>query len=134
MEFSEDASCTITDRRSAVALGRRGPYPHTNPRPQAAAAGATMSQSIWINGEIVPMSEARIGVEDRGFQFADGVYEVIRLYHGRPFTMAEHLSRLGRSAAEIRLTVPVEQDALAAEIAKVVAQSGVRDGMVYLQL
>jgi len=38
-----------------------------------------MTDWIWLNGEIIPMSDARIGVEDRGFQFADGVYEVIRL-------------------------------------------------------
>jgi D-alanine transaminase len=93
-----------------------------------------MNELVWLNGEIVPMSEARIGVEDRGFQFADGVYEVIRLYGGRPFTTGEHLARLSRSAAEIGLTVPVAENALRAEITKLVAQSGVRDGMVYLQL
>jgi D-alanine transaminase len=53
-----------------------------------------MPEKIWVNGEIVPMAEARIGVEDRGFQFADGVYEVIRIYNGRTFTLTEHLERL----------------------------------------
>ena len=52
---------------------------------------------IWFNGETIPMADARLGVEDRGFQFADGVYEVIRLYDGRPFTLAEHLERLARA-------------------------------------
>ena len=134
MEFSEDASCTITDRRSAVALARRGPYPHSNPRPQAPAAGATMSQWIWINGEIVPLSEARIGVEDRGFQFSDGVYEVIRLYHGRPFTLAPHLARLEQSCKGIQMALPLPQDAIKDAISKVVERSGVKEGMVYLQI
>ncbi|MDB5304425.1 MAG: dat, partial [Phycisphaerales bacterium] len=93
-----------------------------------------MSDYIWLNGEIIPFSEARIGVEDRGFQFADGVYEVVRLYQGKPFTLSEHLDRLTRSAEAIRLSVPLAKNALAAEIGKLVARSGHRDGMVYLQL
>jgi len=93
-----------------------------------------MSEWIWINGEIIPMSEARIGVEDRGFQFADGVYEVIRLYNGRPFTLAEHLARLEKSCTGVQLPLPLDPLSLAAEIKKLVAKSDVRDGMVYLQV
>ncbi|HSU67631.1 MAG TPA: D-amino acid aminotransferase [Tepidisphaeraceae bacterium] len=93
-----------------------------------------MSEWIWINGEIVAMAEARLGIEDRGFQFADGVYEVIKLYEGKPFTLEPHLERLDRSAAGIELKLPTSRAALAPEIAKLVARSGVRDGMVYLQL
>src|SRR6185312_9309482 len=93
-----------------------------------------MNEWIWINGEIIPMAEARIDVEDRGYQFADGVYEVVKLYRGKPFTLDPHLERLERSAAGIELPVPLDRPALAAEIRKLVARSGVRDGMVYLQL
>src|ERR1051326_2772072 len=93
-----------------------------------------MSDLIWINGETLPRSEARIDVEDRGFQFADGVYEVVRLYGGRPFTLREHLERLQRSAEGIQLTVPLTSEALSAQIAKLLAISDLRDGMVYLQL
>ena len=93
-----------------------------------------MNEIIWLNGEIIPMSEARISPEDRGFQFADGVYEVIRLYAGRPFTLDEHLARLERSAAELRLTVPIPTAQLKTEIARLIAQSGVAEGMIYLQL
>ena len=75
-----------------------------------------MQDFIWLNGDILPMSEARLGVEDRGFQFADGVYEVIRLYDGRPFTLREHLDRLQRSAEGISLTVPLDRQKLTAEI------------------
>src|SRR5450755_1792914 len=89
---------------------------------------------IWLNGETLPLSDARIGVEDRGFQFADGVYEVIRLYNGIPFTLTGHLERLGRSAAAIDITVPLSIAELSSEIRKFILRDGFLDGMVYLQL
>jgi D-alanine transaminase len=96
--------------------------------------GIAMRELVWLNGEIQPLSDAKISVEDRGFQFADGVYEVIRLYQGRPFTLDEHLARLEKSAAGILLEVPLGREALRREIARLVGQSGVADGMIYLQL
>src|ERR1700759_4122906 len=93
-----------------------------------------MTDLIWINGEVTRMSEARVDPEDRGYQFADGVYEVIRLYGGRAFTLDEHLARLERSAAGIRLAVPVAREALKAEIGRFVMQAGAGEGMIYLQL
>ncbi len=94
-----------------------------------------MTDLIWLNGDIMPMSEARLGVEDRGFQFADGVYEVIRLYDGRPFTLREHLARLERSAAGIALPMPMDGAKLTAEVQRLLARVGLRgDGMIYLQL
>ena len=66
-----------------------------------------MTEWIWLNGEIIPMADAKIGVEDRGFQFADGVYEVIRVYNGKPFTLFEHLQRLENSAKSIQLSTLV---------------------------
>jgi D-alanine transaminase len=93
-----------------------------------------MKDLIWLNGEIVPMSEARISPEDRGFQFADGVYEVIRMYDGRPFTLDEHLARLERSAAELRLTMPIATAKLKSEIGRLIKESGAGEGMIYLQL
>src|SRR5580658_4016162 len=111
-----------------------------------------MSELIWINGEVMPLADARISVEDRGFQFADGVYEVIRLYNGKPFTLHEHLQRLARSAVGIQLTPPISLQQLAAEITKFAARAtasspspgiqgegrgeglGLRDAMIYLQM
>src|SRR2546423_14045031 len=93
-----------------------------------------MLDLIWINGEIIPMSDARISVEDRGYQFADGVYEVIRVYNGRTFTLAEHLERLRRSAEAIHISLPLATDLLAAEIRKLIESSQLREGMIYLQL
>src|SRR3954468_9554136 len=93
-----------------------------------------MSDLIWINGEILHFSAARMGDEDRGFQFADGVYEVIRLYGGKAYTLEPHLDRLTQSARGIEMSVPFEKPALMSEIRKLVAKSGVADGMIYLQL
>lgn len=89
---------------------------------------------IWFNGETIPMSEARPSVEDRGAQFADGVYEVVRLYDGKPFTLNEHLERLRKSANAIQITMPLSVDALALEILKFIPKAGVAEGMIYLQL
>jgi D-alanine transaminase len=93
-----------------------------------------VSELIWFNGEVGPLSEAKLSVEDRGFQFADGVYEVIRLYNGRPFTLDEHLARLERSAGGIKLALPMEAGELGAEIRKFIPRTAVREGMIYLQL
>jgi D-alanine transaminase len=95
---------------------------------------APMPEIIWFNGRIMSMSEAHVSVEDRGFQFADGVYEAMRLYKGRAFALDAHLARLERSASGIKLAVPMERAALAREIQKLVDQSGVREGVLYLQL
>jgi D-alanine transaminase len=93
-----------------------------------------MNELIWFNGETIPMSEARPGVEDRGSQFADGVYEVIKLYDGKPFTLNEHLERLRKSATGIKIGMPLTVDALASEIKKFIPKTGVGEGMIYLQL
>ena len=93
-----------------------------------------MTEWIWLNGEIMPMADARLGIEDRGFQFADGVYEVIRLYDGKPFALTAHLQRLWNSAVGIQLTPPLTIDALAVEVHKLIDRVDAREAMVYMQL
>src|SRR4051812_24496705 len=93
-----------------------------------------MADLIWFNGEVLPIADVRVDVEDRGFQFADGVYEVIRLYDGRPFAFRAHLDRLRRSAEGIHVAPPLDDDVLASEVRRLVDRSGVRDGTVYMQL
>src|SRR5688500_17235324 len=95
--------------------------------------GRTMSL-IWINGEILQKKDARIAVDDRGYQFADGVYEVIRVYAGRPFTLAEHLKRLERSAAGVQIPLPIGTTDLEAEIRTFIEKQVPKDGMIYVQL
>lgn len=62
-----------------------------------------MSETIYLNGTLLPKNEASISPEDRGFNFADGVYEVIKYYGGKPFRFDDHLERLKRNLSEIRV-------------------------------
>jgi D-alanine transaminase len=79
------------------------------------------------------MSEARVGVEDRGYQFADGVYEVVRFYNGRTFTLREHMERLQRSADGIHMKLPMSVESIGQAIETFIPRAGVRDGTIYLQ-
>lgn len=65
-----------------------------------------MSLTVYLNGRLVPYEEAVIPVEDRSFLLADGIYEVARVYKGKPFGMEAHLKRLARSARELRMPEP----------------------------
>src|SRR5205807_402157 len=93
-----------------------------------------MPEQLWLNGEILPLADAKISVEDRGYQFADGVYEVIRIYNNRPFTLQEHVQRLGRSCAAIDLPHAFDAEELSAAVTRFVESGGLADGMVYLQV
>ncbi len=65
-----------------------------------------MIELAYVEGEFVPLGDAKVSIEDRGFVFADGVYEVIVAYNGRPFRLPEHLARLMKSAEAILLPLP----------------------------
>lgn len=93
-----------------------------------------MTEFVWINGRSIPMNDAKISVEDRGFQFGDGVYEVIRIYNGRPFTLDEHIERLERSCAAIKINNAFNRANLTSSINEFIDQHGPADGMVYLQV
>lgn len=88
----------------------------------------------WLNGQIVPLAEARVSVEDRGFVFADGVYEAMRLYGGRPFALDRHLARLENSCRGLKLSNPLNQAELSRQIRRLINHGSVRDGLLYLQL
>jgi len=93
-----------------------------------------MKELIWMNGDVTPLAQATIGVEDRGFQFADGVYEVARVYDGRCFALRPHVDRLERSASGIKLDLPLDKHELCRQIERLVDRSALLDGMVYMQL
>ncbi len=95
-----------------------------------------MSRWVYVNGVYCPYGEAVIHVEDRGYQFADGVYEVCPLADGRVMECAEHLTRLRASAAAINLVLPDEfSDAVLSHLMHETARRNrVREGMIYLQL
>jgi D-alanine transaminase len=93
-----------------------------------------MKELIWLNGEVGRLSDARVDVEDRGFQFADGVYEVTRVYDGRCFALRPHIDRMERSAAGIKLALPIDKRDLCKHVERLVEQSELLDGIVYVQM
>jgi D-alanine transaminase len=93
-----------------------------------------MSRISYVNGRYVPHREASIHIEDRGFQFADAVYEVIAVAGGALVDAAPHLKRLSRSLGELRITRPMSEAALKAVMREVIRRNGVDDGIIYLQI
>lgn len=93
-----------------------------------------MPRIAYVNGRYVPHSEARVHVEDRGYQFADGVYEVCEVRHGLIVDLTRHLDRLDRSLGELRIAAPMSRAALVHVIREVARRNRVRNGLFYLQV
>ena len=93
-----------------------------------------MSRIAYVNGRYVPLREASVNVEDRGYQFADGVYEVCEIRGGRIVDMPRHLARLQRSLGELRIAAPMSFPALETVIHEVVRRNRIGYGIVYLQI
>jgi len=93
-----------------------------------------MPEIAFVNDVFLPLAEARVSVEDRGFQFGDGIYELLRVYAGVPFHQRDHLERLEQSAREIGIPLPYSRDRWEAVIAEAVARSGFPDAKVYIQV
>jgi D-alanine transaminase len=93
-----------------------------------------MSRIAYVNGQYVPHAQAMIGIEDRGFQFADGVYEVCEVRGGRLVDERRHMARLDRSLKELRIAHPMSPKALGLVMRETVRRNRVRDGIVYLQV
>jgi D-alanine transaminase len=88
---------------------------------------------VWVDGEIRPIAGATVALEDRGFLFADGVYEVLRAYGGRMFATHDHLERLARSAAGIRLALPLTPPEIGEVVVDLMERTGLGDAEVYIQ-
>ncbi|RVM08642.1 D-amino-acid transaminase [Sinorhizobium meliloti] len=93
-----------------------------------------MPRIAYVNGTYVRHAEAAIHVEDRGYQFADGVYEVCEVRHGFIIDLTRHLDRLGRSLGELRIGWPMSRAALIHVIREVLRRNRVRNGLFYLQV
>lgn len=89
---------------------------------------------VWLNGEFLDFASARVSVEDRGFQFGDGVYETIRAYHGKPFALDEHIARLLKSAAAIELELPLTAEGFKEIVQQLIARSGLKEAEIYMQV
>jgi D-alanine transaminase len=93
-----------------------------------------MSRIAYVNGRYLPQSEASVNIEDRGYQFADGIYEVVHLYAGRLIDADRHLARLDRALAEISQTPPMGRAALLHVLHEVARRNRVREGIIYMQV
>jgi D-alanine transaminase len=93
-----------------------------------------MSRIAYVNGSYRPLAEAAVHIEDRGFQFADGVYEVCEIRDGMVVDETRHLDRLWRSLGELSIAEPMGRRALKLVLREVARRNRVRDGLVYVQV
>lgn len=89
---------------------------------------------VYLNGQTLPRTRATLDIEDRGTMFADGVYEVISYYGGRPLALDQHVARLRRSLDAVRLPIPGEIDSLGAITADLLKRNALSDAKVYWQV
>ncbi|KIZ39272.1 MULTISPECIES: D-amino-acid transaminase [Rhodopseudomonas] len=93
-----------------------------------------MARIAYVNGRYRDMRDACVSIEDRGYQFADGVYEVCELRGGKIVDMPRHMARLQRSLGELRIAMPMPLSALQVVLHEVVRRNRVNYGLVYLQV
>lgn len=93
-----------------------------------------MSRIAYVNGRYLPQPDACVNIEDRGYQFGDGIYEVVHLYDGRFVDEDLHLDRLERSLREIRLPMPMARGALRLVLREVARRNRITEGLVYMQV
>src|ERR1700674_5387482 len=93
-----------------------------------------MSRVAFVNGRYLPHRAAAVHIEDRGYQFADGVYEVCEVRGARIVDERRHMERLVRSLGELKIALPMSLSALAVVVRETVRKNRVRNGIVYLQV
>ncbi|MGO7090920.1 D-amino-acid transaminase [Rhizobium leguminosarum] len=93
-----------------------------------------MPRIAYVNGRYVKHSDASVHIEDRGYQFADGVYEVCEVRHGYIVDLTRHLNRLDRSLGELRIAWPMSRAALTQVIRETLRRNHVRNGLFYMQV
>ncbi len=96
--------------------------------------GVAAGTPAYLNGEFLPVEQARVSVLDRGFIYGDGIYEVVPVYGRRPFRLDEHLARLARSLAAVRIAAPREAADWPALVHELARRSPTPDTLVYLQV
>src|SRR2546423_14518783 len=93
-----------------------------------------MPRIAYVNGRYLPRRDASVNIEDRGYQFSDGVYEVCEVRAGRLVDERRHIDRLERSLQELRIPLPMPRNPLRVVFRETVARNRVRDGILYLQV
>lgn len=93
-----------------------------------------MTRTVYVNGDYLPETEAKVSIFDRGFLMADAVYEVTSVLDGKLIDFDGHVKRLARSLAELEMTCPISEAELLAMHRELVARNGIDQGMIYLQV
>ena len=93
-----------------------------------------MSRIAYVNGQYLPHHDAFVHIEDRGYQFADGVYEIFALHRGQIIGEKGHMDRLENSLKELRIAWPMSRPALWVVMREIARRNRVRDGFIYLQI
>jgi D-alanine transaminase len=93
-----------------------------------------MTRTVYVNGEYLPENEAKVSIFDRGFLFADGVYEVTSVLGCKLIDFAGHAKRLERSLNELEMANPISTDDLLEVHRQLVERNGITDGLIYLQI
>ncbi|MEC4674588.1 MAG: D-amino-acid transaminase [Nitrospirota bacterium] len=93
-----------------------------------------MPPIAYLNGQFLPLEQARVSIDDRGFQFGDGVYEVVRVYRGKPFRLEDHLIRLERSAQAISIPMTLSVGEWERVIRDGIDRSQLEECKVYIQI
>lgn len=93
-----------------------------------------MSRIVYVNGEYLPEEDGKVSIFDRGFLFADGVYEVSAVLRGRLVDNEAHLKRLHRSLGELNIPQPVGDEDIVAAQTTLIERNGLQEGLVYLQI
>ena len=93
-----------------------------------------MPEVAYVNGRFCPLAEAVVSVEDRGYQFADGVYEVVGTYGGRPYALEPHLARLQGNIEALHLPLNVREYGLQAKLMEGIERSGFGETLAYIQV
>lgn len=93
-----------------------------------------MSRIAYVNGKFIPFNKAQVSIEDRGYQFSDGIYEVISLIQGHLVNLEEHIKRLEQSLAGLHINLPVKRKTLIFLINQTIHYNKVTNGIVYVQI
>lgn len=88
----------------------------------------------WLNGNLCELDDAKIGVQDRGFLFGDGVYDVIKIYNGKSFRLSDHFERLQRSCNAISIELPYSAEEVQLAVENLINNSKISDGFIYMQV
>jgi D-alanine transaminase len=94
----------------------------------------SMTQTAYVNGTYLPTAAAGVSIEDRGFQFADGVYEVVAVFNGQILDLDGHLVRLARSCRELQIAAPMADRPLVSILREVIRRNRLHHGIVYIQV